>query len=155
MLIDTHGEILKRLAVLRTAGVRLSIDDFGTGYSSFSYLRDLPVHTLKIDRSFVSKIEESAEGRRLIEGMIQMAHSLHLKTVAEGVENEQQLKILADAKCDEIQGYLISKPLPADGAKQLMYERTKQQRDPASGVKAAARIDHTLPHLRVAVALTV
>ena len=127
VLIENHGEILKRLAALRRAGVRLSIDDFGTGYSSFSYLRDLPVHTLKIDRSFVSSIEESAETRRLIEGMIQMAHSLHLKTVAEGVENEKQLEILALAECDVIQGFHISKALPADAAGQLMSDRNLQR----------------------------
>ncbi len=155
VLIENHAEILERLGTLRRAGIRLSIDDFGTGYSSFSYLRDLPMHTLKIDRSFVSKIEESAEARRLIEGMIQMAHSLHLNTVAEGVENEEQLQILAHAACDEIQGYHISHPLPAEAATVLVCDRKLPDCATAAlkrpGVEeAAAWIDDTLPSLRMA-----
>ncbi len=122
-LIKNHGQTFKTLEFLRKFGVKLSIDDFGTGYSSLSYLRELPVHTLKIDRAFMQDIVTSAEARLLVEGMVEMAHSLHLKVVAEGVETQAQMEILATAGCDEIQGFLISKAVTAEDANRLMYMR--------------------------------
>jgi len=121
-LIQNHGETRNALDVLYKCGIRFSIDDFGTGYSSLSYLRDLPVHTLKIDRSFVNDITTSNEARLLVEGMIEMAHSLRLRVVAEGVEDQGQMKILLHAGCDEIQGYLISKAVPALDAGHFVLE---------------------------------
>ena len=120
VLIENHGQTHQTLELLRKFGVHLSIDDFGTGYSSLSYLRDLPVHTLKIDRAFVTDIEHSPEARLLIEGMIDMARSLRLRIVAEGVENRQQMEILTAAGCDQIQGFHISKAVPAEAAGRLM-----------------------------------
>ncbi len=120
VLIENHGQTHQSLELLRKFGIHLSIDDFGTGYSSLSYLRELPVHTLKIDRSFVTDIEHSSEARVLVEGMIDMAHSLRLRIVAEGVENRQQMDMLVAAGCDEIQGFHISKAVPADAAARLM-----------------------------------
>jgi diguanylate cyclase (GGDEF)-like protein len=132
-LIRNHGQTMKTLDFLRTFGVKLSIDDFGTGYSSLSYLRELPVHTLKIDRAFMADIVHSAEARALVEGMVEMAHSLHLRVVAEGVETAEQMEILRLAGCDEIQGFHISKAVPAADANLLMVvrgEMTKESHEP-------------------------
>jgi diguanylate cyclase (GGDEF)-like protein len=112
VVIENFEEMRQRMTSLRHIGVRLSIDDFGTGYSSLGYLRELPVHTIKIDRIFVNGIDESPEARSLVEGIIAMAHSLGLKVVAEGVETIKQLEILTQAGSDEIQGYYISRPVP-------------------------------------------
>lgn len=121
-LIQNHGESQKALDLLRKFGVRLSIDDFGTGYSSLSYVRDLPVHTLKIDRSFVKDIANSNEARLLVEGMIDMAHTLNLRVVAEGVEDRAQFDLLGLAGCDEIQGFLISKAVSSSEALKLLND---------------------------------
>lgn len=120
VLVHDHENTLSTLDLLRKVGVQLSIDDFGTGYSSFSYLRNLPVHRLKIDRSFVTDIHSSPEARLLIQGMIDMARSLHLSVVAEGVESADQLAILAEAGCDEIQGFYISRAVPKAAANCLI-----------------------------------
>jgi EAL domain-containing protein (putative c-di-GMP-specific phosphodiesterase class I) len=93
-------------------GVNIIIDDFGTGYSSLSYLAKLPGNTLKIDRSFVQDMDTSQETLTIVTTIISLAHSLGLKVVAEGVETAAQKKALQLLKCDEIQGYLVSHPLP-------------------------------------------
>lgn len=120
VLVQDHENTLSTLKLLRSVGVQLSIDDFGTGYSSFSYLRNLPAHRLKIDRSFVTDIQSSPEARLLIEGMIDMARSLRLSVVAEGVETAAQMAILTEAGCDQIQGFYISRAIPAAAANTLM-----------------------------------
>jgi diguanylate cyclase (GGDEF)-like protein len=101
------------MARLRELGVTLSIDDFGTGYSSLSYLKQLPVDKIKIDRSFVQDMHQSAESMAMVKAIIAMAHSLHLKVIAEGVELQAQLDGLRAAGCDQIQGFYYSKPLGA------------------------------------------
>jgi len=98
---------------LRRIGVFLSIDDFGTGYSSLSYLRKLPATQLKIDRSFILDLEGSADARAVVDAVIRLAHALDLKVVAEGVETEGQRDILLSLACDELQGYLFARPMPA------------------------------------------
>jgi diguanylate cyclase (GGDEF)-like protein len=98
---------------LGTAGIHLSIDDFGTGYSSLSYLRRLPAEELKIDRTFVMDIENSADARAVVDAVIRLAHALSLRVVAEGVENQRQHEILSAMGCDEMQGYLFAKPMSA------------------------------------------
>ena len=103
---------IQSLEVIRAMGVTIAIDDFGTGFSSLSYLARLPVHTLKIDRSFVTDMTVSANGLALVSTIIALAHSLKLIVVAEGVETEDQSRMLGVLHCDEIQGYLVSKPLP-------------------------------------------
>jgi EAL domain-containing protein (putative c-di-GMP-specific phosphodiesterase class I) len=94
-------------------GVKLAIDDFGTGYSSLSYLKRFPVDYVKIDQAFIRGLEEGTEDAAITRAIIAMAHSLGLKVVAEGVENTSQLAFLRDNQCDEVQGYLISRPIEA------------------------------------------
>jgi EAL domain-containing protein (putative c-di-GMP-specific phosphodiesterase class I) len=96
---------------LKQFGIKWNIDDFGTGYSSLAYLKKFPLNTLKIDRYFVHDIEDNPEDAAIVKAIIEMAHQLGLNVVAEGVENKEQLKYLIKAKCNEIQGYLIAKPM--------------------------------------------
>ncbi|RJR14741.1 MAG: GGDEF domain-containing response regulator [Nitrospiraceae bacterium] len=98
---------------LRDMGVKLSMDDFGTGYSSFNYLKRFPLDIIKIDRSFIKDITNSRRDATIVKAIIAMAHTLELKVVAEGVETEEQLRLLQDMECDEMQGYLLCRPLPA------------------------------------------
>jgi EAL domain-containing protein (putative c-di-GMP-specific phosphodiesterase class I) len=102
------------LQAIRNKGVRIAIDDFGTGFSSLGYLSKLPVDTMKIDRSFVIEMTADPRGQALVSTIITLAHALKLKVVAEGVETEEQASLLRLLICDEMQGYLFSKPLPAD-----------------------------------------
>jgi EAL domain-containing protein (putative c-di-GMP-specific phosphodiesterase class I) len=112
-LVDSSDAVVQRLDELRAIPVELYLDDFGTGFSSLSYLAKLPVDTLKIDRSFVTDITAGPSGLALVSTIINLAHSLTLKVVAEGVETEEQSRLLRLLGCDEVQGYLFSKPLPA------------------------------------------
>ncbi|MCB1836535.1 MAG: EAL domain-containing protein [Alcanivoracaceae bacterium] len=107
--LDKNIEVLRQL---RERGVSLSLDDFGTGYSSLSYLKRFPVDTLKIDRSFVEDLHNSSDDAAITQAIIDMAHSLKMKVVAEGVEEDGQLTLLRRMGCDAIQGYLISRPVP-------------------------------------------
>jgi EAL domain-containing protein (putative c-di-GMP-specific phosphodiesterase class I) len=113
IMADARQSIVS-LQAMRSMGVRIAIDDFGTGFSSLSYLAKLPVDTLKIDRSFVVDMTASREGLALVATVINLAHSLKLDVVAEGVETEEQLRLLRLLDCDEIQGFLFSKPLPSE-----------------------------------------
>jgi EAL domain-containing protein (putative c-di-GMP-specific phosphodiesterase class I) len=99
---------------LKKLGVMLSIDDFGTGYSSLAYLRRFPVDALKIDRSFVSDLEDDYEDASIVQAVCSMSRSLGLLVVAEGVETEGQLQFLMDNRCDMAQGYHISRAVPID-----------------------------------------
>lgn len=109
--------ILKRIADL---GIVVSIDDFGSGYSSLSYLKRFPVHKLKIDRTFISNITNDKSDAAIVKTVVFLAHNFGLKVVAEGVESEDHVIFLAKLGCDELQGYLISKPLPEDQFKNMM-----------------------------------
>jgi diguanylate cyclase (GGDEF)-like protein/PAS domain S-box-containing protein len=110
---------IARLQAIRALGVRVAIDDFGTGFSSLSYLRKLPIDTLKIDRSFIVDMVSGPEGLSLVSIIIKLAHSFKLRVVAEGVETEEQSRLLRLLDCDEMQGFLVSKPLPA-----ALFEQT-------------------------------
>jgi len=98
---------------LARIGASLAIDDFGTGYSSLAYLRKLPARQLKIDRGFVADIEHSSDALAVVDAVIKLAHALGLKVVAEGVETERQRDVLLGLRCDELQGYLFARPMPA------------------------------------------
>ncbi|ARS49998.1 EAL domain-containing protein [Pseudomonas sp. KHPS1] len=113
-LLSNINRAIGLLERIRALGVCLSIDDFGTGYSSLAYLRRLPLDTLKIDRSFIQDLANSNQDREIVHAIIAMAHALHLKVVAEGVETGEQLAFLQDRGCDQVQGYLFSKPLPLE-----------------------------------------
>ena len=108
-----RSDLVKQtMDALGRLGVRFSLDDFGTGFSSFVHLNSLPIALLKIDKSFVGGMEDREENRKLVHAMINLAHNLKLEVVAEGVETPEQLALLREFNCDQVQGYLISKPLP-------------------------------------------
>ncbi|MDN5518090.1 MAG: GGDEF domain-containing phosphodiesterase, partial [Pseudomonas sp.] len=115
-------QVQQTMLALGRLGVRFSLDDFGTGFSSFVHLNSLPITLLKIDRSFVGGMGERAENRQLVRAMINLAHNLNLEVVAEGVENIEQLDMLRQFGCDQVQGYLISKAVPlAELARFLVF----------------------------------
>jgi diguanylate cyclase (GGDEF)-like protein len=110
---DAHGA-LEQLHALRALGVRIALDDFGTGYSSLAYLRRFPFDTLKIDRAFINEVLLRKDARAIVQMIADLADTLSMRTVCEGVETEQQLAVVARAGCHEIQGYLVSVPRPLD-----------------------------------------
>jgi EAL domain-containing protein (putative c-di-GMP-specific phosphodiesterase class I) len=121
-LMDNAEEALKTLGQLKALGASLAIDDFGTGYSSLAYLKRFPFDTLKIDRSFVRDIPADADDATIARTIIALGHSLGLSIVAEGVETEEQLKFLIANNCDYAQGYLFSRPVPAEESTRLLAE---------------------------------
>jgi diguanylate cyclase (GGDEF)-like protein/PAS domain S-box-containing protein len=119
MLIDRPAEGIAMLARLRQLGIRLSLDDFGTGYSSLAYLRQFPIDALKIDKSFVDQIESGPDGSAIVDAVIALAHRLGLSVVAEGVETAAQLEHLRSQGCDELQGFGLARPMPAEALEAL------------------------------------
>ncbi len=126
LLMDDVAGNIKKLAALRDMEMKISIDDFGTGYSSLGYLAKLPVHTLKIDRSFIIAMLNEPDTMTLVSTIISLAHSLRLTVVAEGVEQEEQAKMLRLLRCDQMQGYLFSKPVPMEQLIPLLRARKEE-----------------------------
>ncbi|MBV8031936.1 MAG: EAL domain-containing protein [Betaproteobacteria bacterium] len=120
VLLHDIEDSTRKLERLRKAGVEVSVDDFGTGYSSLNYLARLPVDTLKIDRSFVMRMREAGYPRNIVAMIVSLAHTLGLKVIAEGVEEDEQMRLLRELGCDQIQGFLVSRPLPADKIEGLL-----------------------------------
>ncbi|MCD5983392.1 bifunctional diguanylate cyclase/phosphodiesterase [Pseudomonas alliivorans] len=128
-------QVRQTMDALGRLGVRFSLDDFGTGYSSFMHLNSLPITLLKIDKSFVGEMETREENRKLVHAMINLAHNLSLEVVAEGVETPGQLALLRGFACDQLQGYLISRPLPMPQLVEWLKSdasRCEASRQPAS-----------------------
>ena len=119
MLTDIGDSVITLLEQVKALGVKLAVDDFGTGYSSLSYLRTFPVDVLKIDRSFVNRLEETQEDVAIVAAITTLAQTLKLKVIAEGVETEQQAAHLRALGCRIAQGFLYSKPLPVEEASEL------------------------------------
>ena len=118
---DVEGTI-EKLKAARDLGVRIAIDDFGTGYSSLAYLARLPVHALKIDRAFVITMLDDPDTMTLISTIVSLAHSLRLQVVAEGVDAKDQATTLRLLRCDEMQGYLFSRPVPFEQMTALLTQ---------------------------------
>lgn len=124
-LMENPDQGLQMMERLRERGIHLALDDFGTGYSSLAYLKKFPLNTLKIDKAFIDDIAESSVDRHMAAAIINIAHNLGLKVVAEGVEYENQLTILRRYDCEMLQGFLYSKPLSADRFEKLLQENQK------------------------------
>jgi EAL domain-containing protein (putative c-di-GMP-specific phosphodiesterase class I) len=119
-LIENTEQTLTTLNRLKAMGIRLEIDDFGTGYSSLSYLRRLPFDTLKIDRSFINELSAGSEGLDIVKAIVEMAHSLRLEVIAEGVETDEQLRQLRELGCKYLQGFLFSRPVDGEAASESL-----------------------------------
>jgi EAL domain-containing protein (putative c-di-GMP-specific phosphodiesterase class I) len=127
VLMDHSEAGISTLSEIRKLGVRLVLDDFGTGYSSLAYLKHLPLDTIKIDRTFVAGIEDPAD-RSIVEAVVALAHGLGIGVVAEGIETEAQADKLRELGCDLGQGYLFSRPAPAEGTLALLRDRPRAAR---------------------------
>jgi diguanylate cyclase (GGDEF)-like protein len=113
-VLQSDGEEVGKLKSLRQAGVRIAIDDFGTGHSSLSRLAELPIDTLKIDRTFTSRLARNGSGRSVVRTILALARSFELTVVAEGVETQEELRLLTELGCDQVQGFLLAKPMGRD-----------------------------------------
>lgn len=120
VLLEKTEDIVNTLQAVRSLGAQVSIDDFGTGYSSLRYLAHLPIDTLKIDRSFILAMTEDADDMAIVSSIIALAHGLDLKVVAEGVETEEQRKLLRLLRCDEMQGFLNCRPMPKNKVEEFL-----------------------------------
>jgi diguanylate cyclase (GGDEF)-like protein/PAS domain S-box-containing protein len=128
ILMKNEEKMIAAIDALHEMGVYISIDDFGTGYSSLSYLKRFAINSLKIDQSFIREITVNPEDAAIVAAIVTLAHSLKLKVIAEAVETDDQLEFLRTLKCDEMQGYLFSKPLPAEDIVELLKENIKKAR---------------------------
>ncbi|MFW6252151.1 MAG: putative bifunctional diguanylate cyclase/phosphodiesterase, partial [Halanaerobium sp.] len=124
VLLDSRGNLIQLLKKLKNLGFSIALDDFGIGYSSFSYLSRLPIDTLKIDKSFIEKLNDE-KNLILINSIIDLSHKMGLKVVAEGIETADQLKTVSDLNCDQIQGYYFYKPLPLAEVEEILAAEFK------------------------------
>jgi EAL domain-containing protein (putative c-di-GMP-specific phosphodiesterase class I) len=126
LLLNTGSNVTNRIQEFRDAGIQVSLDDFGTGYSSLSYLNKFNIDYLKIDQSFVRNLSPGSSNMALCEAIIVMAHKLGMKVIAEGIETKQQRDLLAIAGCDYGQGFLFSKPVPAEEFEVLLNKQRSE-----------------------------
>jgi len=125
ILVENVEFNIQKLQLIKKLGIQIALDDFGTGYSSLSYLQQFPFNVLKIDRCFIHNIDQNSINSIITKTIIDMAHQLNLKVVAEGVETEAELAFLVEHKCDEVQGYLFSPPLPTHEFEQLLSSKKR------------------------------
>jgi diguanylate cyclase (GGDEF)-like protein/PAS domain S-box-containing protein len=137
VIMENVETIIPKLQTIRGLGVEIAVDDFGTGYSSLAYIARLPIHDLKIDRSFIIGMTQSQDSLTIVKSIISLAHSLRLVVVAEGVETEEQAALLLELGCDAMQGYLISRPVPPHEILELLRAQATQKTDAPRG-KASA-----------------
>jgi EAL domain-containing protein (putative c-di-GMP-specific phosphodiesterase class I) len=147
VLLEKTPDVIRKLNEIRCMGVRVAIDDFGTGYSSLRYLAHLPIDTLKIDRSFVTAMTDDADDMAIVSSIITLAHGLDLNVVAEGVETEEQRKLLRLLRCDQMQGYLFSPAVAKDKLEEILRaesetvtQRSLQLLDPEEAEFAERRL---------------
>lgn len=126
VLINSYNEILDILYKIKDIGVKISLDDFGTGYSSFSYLKSMPIDFLKIDKAFVNNIDKDNKDLKLIKSIINMAHDLNMKVIAEGIETFSQLNQIEKNSCDIVQGYVYSKPIPEGSLEEYIIKYNRE-----------------------------
>ncbi len=136
VLIDDPQATLQRLEALRALGVSVALDDFGTGYSSLSYLQKFPFNQLKVDRAFVASLGTTGNAGAIIQSIVTLGHALGMKVLAEGVETDEQRVLLRLAGCDEMQGFLFSKPRPAEAIDKLMARSPAGRAGPRQAVSA-------------------
>ena len=127
LLLDAHGSVVNQLHTLRQGGIQIAIDDFGTGYSSLAYIKKFEIDYIKIDQTFTKSLGTTSDALVLCEAIIVMAHKLGIKVIAEGVKTQLQRDLLLAAGCDFAQGYLFSKPLPANEFDKLLSEQLSIQ----------------------------
>lgn len=130
ILMENVQKAIESLERLHARGIAVAIDDFGTGYSSLSYLKTLPIDSLKIDRGFIQDICTDENDQKIVQTLVSMAHSMDMKVVAEGVENQAQLDLLGEYAVDEIQGYLLSKPVDGEALEQMIRNPQQQLGSP-------------------------
>ena len=120
------NQATESLHTFKCMGLQLALDDFGTGYSSLRYLMKLPFDKLKIDQSFILNLEKQTKGTAIVAAIISMSHSLGMKVIAEGVEKEKHMQMLLQLRCDQVQGFYISRPMTAAGFEAFIRHRARQ-----------------------------
>ena len=133
MMMAHPERAAETLLEIREMGVHISIDDFGTGYSSLARLKKFPIESVKIDRSFIRDVAIDADDAAIVSAVIAMAHNLRLKVVAEGVETEEQIRFLHEPNCDEVQGYLVSRPIAPEQVSEFAVQRAAGRPGPMAG----------------------
>ena len=149
-IMENAENTITMLKNIRALGIKLSIDDFGTGYSSLSYLHRFPIDTLKVDRSFVSSMEDGSENGEIVRTIIALAKTLNLDVVAEGIETIHQLHQLRILGCDHGQGYLFSRPVPVEEAQLIVEDKMRWQNIIPNNNPATLAQNREFSHLRLA-----
>jgi EAL domain-containing protein (putative c-di-GMP-specific phosphodiesterase class I) len=121
-MIDSVDKALERVHELRAMGIRIAIDDFGTGYSSLSYLNSFPADVLKVDKSFIDKMNTNDSSKQYVAAIISIGHVMNFAVISEGIEQPEQLETLRTIGCDYIQGFLWGRPMGPDAAKKLVVD---------------------------------